>query len=89
MADRCARCAGTVVDVVVADTATSGKELLQAADVLVCVVRSPALAGQAAARLLAEYPGCAAVAVLVQRDGDLPCRCVVGTITGRAPWWSR
>lgn len=89
MADRCARCAGTAVDVVVADTATSGKELLQAADVVVCVVHSPALAGQAVAGLLAEYPGCAAVAVLVPRAGDQPCRCVVGAITGPAPWWRR
>jgi uncharacterized protein (DUF433 family) len=82
--DRCDRCGGAASDVVVADVHTSGKALLQAADILVCVTASPDRAGRTIARLLADYPGCEAVAVLVSRGGRLPCRCCVDAVVERS-----
>lgn len=92
MADRCHGCAADVGDVVVADAHTSGRALLQAADILVCAVRSADLAGPAIAGLLADYPGCAAVAALVPRDDDPLCRRVIDAIVDRVrelTWESR
>lgn len=83
MAERCAGCAAEVGDVVVADAHTSGRALLQAADILVCAVGSAELAGPAIARLLADYPGCAVVAALVSRDDDPLCRRVIDAVVDR------